>query len=69
VYLILEKLGAEETVEQILAAYPQITRDHITTATLFSWAGTRRDRSRVVKILLDENLSPLHAAFLRGIGL
>lgn len=32
VYLILE-LAAGETAEQILAAYPQITREHI-TATL-----------------------------------
>jgi uncharacterized protein (DUF433 family) len=32
VYLILEKLAAGETAEQILTAYPQITREHLTTA-------------------------------------
>jgi uncharacterized protein (DUF433 family) len=32
-YLILEKLGAGETHQQILRAYPQLTEDHI-AATL-----------------------------------
>ena len=31
-YLILKKLGAGETSEEILAAYPQLTKDHITAA-------------------------------------
>jgi len=30
VYLVLEKLAAGETTEQILSAYPQLTKDHIT---------------------------------------
>ena len=40
VYLILEKLGGGETSEreEILAAYPQLTKDHI-TATLQYAAG------------------------------
>lgn len=29
VYLVLEKLGGGETMEEILNAYPQITRQHI----------------------------------------
>ncbi len=32
VYLVLEKLGAGETTEEILAVYPQFTKDHITGA-------------------------------------
>ncbi len=32
VYIVLEKLGAGETADEILSAYPQITRDHITAA-------------------------------------
>jgi uncharacterized protein (DUF433 family) len=33
VYLVLEKLGARETSENILAAYPQFTRDHVQCRT------------------------------------
>ena len=36
VYLILEKLAAGETNEQILAAHPQLTRDHITAALKYA---------------------------------
>jgi uncharacterized protein (DUF433 family) len=36
VYLILEKLGAGETAEEILAAYPQLTKDHITAALQYA---------------------------------
>ena len=36
VYLILEKLAAGESAEQILDAYPQITRDHITSALQYA---------------------------------
>ena len=32
VYLILKKLGAGETSKEILSAYPQLTKDHITAA-------------------------------------
>lgn len=32
VCLVLENLGAGETAEEILAAYPQLTKDHITAA-------------------------------------
>ncbi len=32
VYLVLEKLGAGEKTEEILAAYPQITKEHISAA-------------------------------------
>lgn len=43
VYLILEKLGAGETTEQILSAYPQFTK--ATSQQLFStqpvWRATR----------------------------
>ncbi|MEP6540100.1 MAG: DUF433 domain-containing protein [Bryobacteraceae bacterium] len=30
VYLVLEKLAAGETTAEILAAYPQLTKDHVT---------------------------------------
>ncbi len=36
VYLVLEKLGAGESVEQILEAYPQLTRDHINAALKYA---------------------------------
>jgi len=36
VYLVLEKLGAGETSEEILAAYPQLTKDHITAALQYA---------------------------------
>jgi len=36
VYLVLEKLGAGDTTEQILDAYPQLTRDHITAALKYA---------------------------------
>jgi len=36
VYLVLEKMGAGETPEQILAAYPQLTKDHITAALKYA---------------------------------
>jgi len=36
VYLILEKLGAGETVEEILTTYPQLTKDHITAALQYA---------------------------------
>jgi uncharacterized protein (DUF433 family) len=32
VYLILEKLAAGETTDQIIPAYPQLTRPHISPA-------------------------------------
>jgi uncharacterized protein (DUF433 family) len=32
VYLVLEKLGAGETAEQILDSYPQLSQGHITAA-------------------------------------
>jgi uncharacterized protein (DUF433 family) len=36
VYLILEKLGAGESAEEILASYPQLTKDHITAALQYA---------------------------------
>ena len=36
VYLVLEKLAAGETAEQILAAYPQIRRDHVSAALQYA---------------------------------
>jgi uncharacterized protein (DUF433 family) len=36
VYLVLEKLGAGETVDEILAAYPQLTEGHITAAMQYA---------------------------------
>lgn len=36
VYLVLEKLGAGETTEEILAAYPQLTKDHIKAALQYA---------------------------------
>jgi len=36
VYLVLEKLGAGETAEEILDAYPQLTRDHIAAALKYA---------------------------------
>jgi uncharacterized protein (DUF433 family) len=38
VYLVLEKLAGGETAEQILAAYPQLTKDHITAALQYAAA-------------------------------
>ena len=32
VHLVLEKLAAGETTDEILVAYPQLTEDHITAA-------------------------------------
>jgi uncharacterized protein (DUF433 family) len=45
VYLILEKLAAGETAEQILAAYPQITREHVMAALQYA-----------AKLATDENV-------------
>ncbi len=36
VYLILEKLGAGETAEQILEAYPQLKQRHISDALRYA---------------------------------
>ena len=36
VYLVLEKLGADETNEEILAAYPQLTIKHIKAALKYA---------------------------------
>jgi len=36
VYLVLEKLGAGETTDEILAAYPQLKREHITAALQYA---------------------------------
>jgi uncharacterized protein (DUF433 family) len=36
VYLVLEKLAAGETAEQILTAYPQLTREHETAALQYA---------------------------------
>ena len=60
VYLILEKLAAGETSEDILGAYPQLRPEYI-EATLAYAAGLVADEDRPrkpVKLFLDENLSP-----------
>ena len=36
VYLVLEKLGAGETADQILAAYPQLTPEHLRAALQYA---------------------------------
>jgi uncharacterized protein (DUF433 family) len=36
VYLMLEKLGAGESADEILTAYPQLTKDHITAALQYA---------------------------------
>ena len=36
VSLVLERLGAGETTEEILAAYPQLTKGHITAALQYA---------------------------------
>jgi uncharacterized protein (DUF433 family) len=36
VYLVLEKLGAGESTDEILAAYPQLKKDHITAALQYA---------------------------------
>ena len=36
VYLILEKLAAGETAEQILSAYPQLKAEHIRAALAYA---------------------------------
>ncbi len=43
VELILEKLGAGETIEQILEAHPRLTRDGILAAIRFGAAALRAD--------------------------
>ena len=40
VYIVLEKLGAGETAGEIPAAYPQLTKDHITAAVHCSGSST-----------------------------
>lgn len=36
VYIVLEKLGGGESPEAILAAYPQLTREHILAALQYA---------------------------------
>ena len=36
VYFVLEKMGAGETIDQILDAYPQLTRSHINAALQYA---------------------------------
>lgn len=43
VELILEKLGAGETVEQLLEAYPRLTEEAIRAALLFAAQALRAD--------------------------
>lgn len=40
---ILEKLAAGETVEQVLAAHPRLTREHISAALKFAAKALRAD--------------------------
>jgi uncharacterized protein (DUF433 family) len=42
VYLILEKLGAGETIEEIVASYGYITREHVLAAIQYG-AGLATD--------------------------
>ena len=43
VELILEKLGAGETIEQILAAHPRLTRDGVLAALRFAAEALKAD--------------------------
>lgn len=43
VELILEKLAAGETVEDILHAHPRLTRDHVQAAIAFAAEALRAD--------------------------
>ncbi len=43
VELILEKLGAGETIEQILEAHPRLTREGVLAAIRFGAAALRAD--------------------------
>ena len=43
VELILEKLAAEETIEQMLAAHPRLTRESIHAALAFAACALRAD--------------------------
>ena len=36
VYLVLEKLGAGETAEEIFTAYPQLTKAHISASLQYA---------------------------------
>lgn len=36
VYIVLEKMGAGETAEEILAAYPQLRKEHIAAALQYA---------------------------------
>lgn len=40
---LLEKLAAGETIEQILAAHPRLTREHISAALNFAAQALRAD--------------------------
>ncbi len=46
--LILEKLGAGESVEQILAAHPRLTREGILAALRFGAAALRSEATYVL---------------------
>ena len=48
VYLVLEKLGAGETPEEILAAYPDLTKEHIIAAFQYA-AGLAKPLSLPLK--------------------
>jgi uncharacterized protein (DUF433 family) len=52
VELVLEKLAAGETIEQILEAHPQLTREAILTALAFTKEALRAD---VVYPLAEES--------------
>lgn len=51
VELILEKLGAGESVEQIVQAHPRLTREGVLAAIRFGAAALRADVSYPVTIL------------------
>ena len=36
VCLVLEKLGAGETADEIIAVYPQLSKDHISVALVYA---------------------------------
>src|SRR3989338_5477297 len=54
VELILEKLAAGETIEQILEAHPRLTREGISAALAFAAEALRADVLYPVKTEADE---------------
>lgn len=64
VELIIEKLAAGETVEQLLVAHPRLTREAIQAALAFAAEALRADvKSEIVNRAFKEHAPHLEKAF------